>query len=485
MAKYVSDQSRDTLFVDGSLDDLLPENSLARAIWSTFEGLDFSRFDTRYRNDAEGRPAIDPRRLAGVWVLGLVRGITSSVCLERMCSTDIEFRWLCGDVRVGKSTLSAFRTRHVSELGDLSTQILAALARSDMLPGEELAVDGTVVRAASSCGSSCSRKKLKSRVRRLSKVIEGALTEPESETRVERREGMKRRQARLEDALVQMSELGLESESHRITVTEPEASVKKLKNGRYAPAHNVQLVTDLSSGAIVSSDVVSESNDQGQLGRQLDRAVEELARVKDRVCRDGCEPNEVKAVTADAGYHDTHDLVALEGRVETFVPDDRQRNRTAPGVSAEFAAARFYYDESNDTMVCPRGETLRRRKLNTLKTSVTYQAPAAACNACKFKPQCCPESRSGRHVNRPLYGHVTDAVARRTKSPRGEIYKRARHVTMEGAFARIIELLNWRRCRTWGRAGAQAEALWRQITHNLMLLLGQWQPLVLKQVPGR
>ncbi|MFC1735198.1 hypothetical protein ACFL1X_03710, partial [Candidatus Hydrogenedentota bacterium] len=50
-----------------------------------------------------------------------------------------------------------------------------------------------------------------------------------------------------------------------------------------------------------------------------------------------------------------------------------------------------------------------------------------------------------------------------------------------GAFARVKELLHWKRCRTWGKQEAYAEALWCQITHNLMLLTEQWKPLTLKE----
>ncbi len=60
---------------------------------------------------------------------------------------------------------------------------------------------------------------------------------------------------------------------------------------------------------------------------------------------------------------------------------------------------------------------------------------------------------------------------------------RSRKITAEGAFARIIHLLNWRRCRTWGKRGAQAEALWRQIAHNLLLLTGHWRPIMPQVLP--
>ena len=69
MPNYLPDHSADTLFVDGSLESLLPENSVARVIWAVLSELDFSGFDRTYRNEEEGRPAIDPRRLAGVWIV--------------------------------------------------------------------------------------------------------------------------------------------------------------------------------------------------------------------------------------------------------------------------------------------------------------------------------------------------------------------------------------------------------------------------------
>ena len=81
----------------------------------------------------------------------------------------------------------------------------------------------------------------------------------------------------------------------------------------------------------------------------------------------------------------------------------------------------------------------------------------------------------------PLYPEVIERAAQRMDSERGTQYKNARFTTAEGAIGRLVQHLDWRRCATWGRAGAQAEALWRQITHNLMLLTGSWQPLVLKK----
>jgi hypothetical protein len=119
--------------------------------------------------------------------------------------------------------------------------------------------------------------------------------------------------------------------------------------------------------------------------------------------------------------------------------------------------------------------------LNDGHTAARYRATAQTCAACACKSGCCPKARTqGRTVHRPLYPEVVEAVARRVESPEGRTLLRARSVTCEGNFARFVERLHWRRCRTLGQAGAWAEGLWRQITLNLMLLTGRWKPLVLK-----
>lgn len=481
MARYVPDHSGETLFVDGSLDSLLPDNSVARSIRHGLGEMDFSRFDAVYRNDLEGRPAIDPRCLTGLWILALLRGMTSSVQVARLCRTDVEFRWLCGGAHVQKSTLSRFRGDHSEALSDLSTQLLTVLSRVGMLPGEALGIDGTVIRAASSCGSSQKRKVLRRRMNRLKRIISSKYSE--SDILDEVGERLQKKQDRFEQALEEMSELGLNNDDDRITITEPEASMKRLKTGSFGPAHNVQVVTDLDSGAIISIDVIDKQNDSGQLLGQTRRAQDELRRIDERLNERLNETtrsdDSVKAVVADSAYHDTRQLVVLDADgIATYVPD--YRSRRPSGVSEQFDRNKFGYDASTDTMVCPVGVRLKRRKLNNNGTAMTYQAKASVCNECSHKWECCPASSSGRSVNRPLYADVLKRVTDRVASKEGKRRMQARSVVTEGAIGRLVSLLHWRRCRTWNAKGAQSEARWRQIGHNLMLSLGVWRPLVLR-----
>jgi len=298
-------------------------------------------------------------------------------------------------------------------------------------------------------------------------------------------EELRRQEERLQRALQEMGKLGL-AEKKKVSWTEPEASVKRLKGGGYAPAHNVQAVTDLGSGAIIHIEVVDRNNDKRLLLPELEAARQHLLAVRGRLRKQEKKAvsRRVKSVTADGGYHDTLQLAELEKSLDTYVPNQEQSNRRPPGVSEEYLSEEFVYDSKSDEMICPQGERLRRRKTNNGGTAMTYEGKKSACDKCAAKSECCPKSKSGRNVNRPLYEEVLEQVARRLASPPGEWHRRARKVTMEGAFARLTELLNWRRCRCWGKAGATAEALWRMIAHNLSLLIQHWRPLVHQTAPS-
>jgi len=474
MAKYIEHKRDTELFVAGSLDLLLPENSIARTIWAGLEQLDFGPYDGLYKNDAVGRSALNPRCLTAVWTLALLRGVTSSVRLAALCGQDLEFRWLLGDAPVEKSTLCDFRKEHGEALTSLSTQVLGALGRNGLLPGENLGVDGTIVRAASSRHSVKKRKHLEVQEQHLEEVIREKLSHADSDSESEELKALERRRQRVKQALAEMTARGLNESSDRLTVTEPDAGLKRQKDGSYAPGYNAQVVTDLDSGAIISPAVVEAGGDGGQLQAQCEHAQAVLAELGIAQGDDVAQ-----SVAADGAYHDTLQLDAIEKKgIQCFVPEDRTAHRMAPGVSPEYHADKFTYDESTDTMRCPQGQCMNWRKLNDGKTAAVYQAPTEACQSCPAKPQCCPKSQSGRYVNRCLYRERLETIAQRLNTDEGRRQKNARWVVCEGAFARLNSLLHWGRCRMWGRAGAEAELLWRQFVHNLMLLSGIWKPMV-------
>ena len=283
----------------------------------------------------------------------------------------------------------------------------------------------------------------------------------------------------MERALGEMQALGLTQDDDRWTMSEPGATVKKLKEGGYGPGYNVQMSVDAATGAIIHCEVVNESNDVGQLEPQYTKA---QAALDDALGAGRPAP----AVVADSGYHDTLDLAALDARgVKSIVPGDHVKNWKRRDVAEAYRADAFAYDPATDTMQCPQGQTLPYRKMTAQRTSRVYQAHAAACAACPAKAQCCPETKHGRSVNRTAYPEILNAVSERTKSDEGKRLKKARSVSVEGVFARMKGLLHWKRCRIWGDPGVNAELAWRSLAHNLMILTRTWQPMALNPVTAQ
>lgn len=474
MTRYKNDQRNQYQWMEGSLDSLLPEVSVARDIAAALERLDFASFEKGYSNEHAGSSAINPRSLVGIIMLGLLRGVTSSVQLAHRCAMDIEFQWIAGGVRVEKSTLCAFRKLHQDELVDLSCQVLDALGQHELLPAENMGVDGTIVRAASSRHACKKRNHLEKKNERLKEVVQEKLQEDGEDEVVN---VLEKRRDRLEKALDEMTKRGLDKGEDKMTVSEPDAGNKRQKDGSFAPGFNAQVLSDLDSGVIIHADIIDAGNDCGQLQPQLEQAKEVLDEVFGEASRCGIE-----TITADAAYHDIRQLDALESEgVECFVCEARKTNRKAPGVGEGYHAENFIYDEATDTMQCPEGESLARRKTNANDTATVYQAPTQSCAKCSAKGQCCPKTKGGRSVNRThdCYQEVSDTVSARLKSDKGRRLKKARWVTCEGIFSRLVDLLHWRRNRMWGIEGARAELAWRTLTHNLLILAGVWKPITI------
>lgn len=485
MARYKPDLRQTYQLLPGSLDALLPEDSIARDSAAGLDQLDFSSFDQLYSNDEAGCTAIDPRALTGIIIFGLLRGVTSSVKLAALCVTQVEFRWLARGVPVEKSTLCAFRKNHVDQLLAMSTQILEALGRHGLLPGENMGVDGSIVRAASSRCASKKRKRLEKAHGHLEQVLREKLEGEDQENQAEEpaeAEHVKNRRERVTRALEEMTRRGLNGPEDKLTVTEPDAGVKRQKDGSFAPGYNAQVVSDLDSGVIVHAEIVDAANDSGQLGPQIAKARAALEE-----SNAGPPANGTLSVTADAAYHDTRQLHELEGNgTACYVPEARNTNRKAPGIADEYQAEAFGYDEVTDTVRCPEGQKLAPRKANRTNTATVYEAPAKVCAACPAKPKCCPNTKGGRSVNRTMehYQATLDHVAAGLETEEGERRWTQRRITCEGVFARLTELLHWRRNRMWETLGARAELAWRVLTHNLLILLGVWKPMTLGDPPG-
>ena len=290
-----------------SLDELLPEDHDARAVWAIVLSWDLSRFlaTIKARGEEAGRAATDPRLLIALWLYAATRGVASARELDRLCRESDPYRWLCGGVSVNYHTLSDFRVQHEVALDDLLTQMLTVLIQGQAVCVDRIAQDGTRVRVSAGANSFKKRETLeqaRQKARDHLAIIKRQAQRLE-ETTVRRQKAEHRaaqeKLARIEEALKQLTEVErakaeqkdkpTKKNPPRASTTDPEARFMRMPDGGSRPAYNVQLAVDTESRAVVGVEVTNAGSDAG-LSEPLREQVEQ---------RSG---SEVKEQLLDGGF---------------------------------------------------------------------------------------------------------------------------------------------------------------------------------------
>lgn len=95
-----------------------------------------------------GGYSYDPGSLFCVWMLGLVKGVSSTRALEEHCRYDDRFRYLCKGCFPDHTTLSRFRKALGPRLDELMLMVARAAMSEGHLKLRQVAADGTKLAAA-------------------------------------------------------------------------------------------------------------------------------------------------------------------------------------------------------------------------------------------------------------------------------------------------------------------------------------------------
>ena len=76
-------------------------------------------------------------------------------------------------------------------------------------------------------------------------------------------------------------------EKARVSTTDPEATVMKMGDGGFRPAHNAQFATDTGSHVIVGVEVSRSGSDQGQMAPMVEQVEHRYEQVPDAMLVDG------------------------------------------------------------------------------------------------------------------------------------------------------------------------------------------------------
>lgn len=95
-------------FLPPTIDDLLPENHLARFVVVVVERLDLSPILARYSPQSHGSAPFHPALLLSLLFYGYATGVFSSRKIERATHDLIAFRFIAGGPQPDHDTLADF-----------------------------------------------------------------------------------------------------------------------------------------------------------------------------------------------------------------------------------------------------------------------------------------------------------------------------------------------------------------------------------------
>jgi transposase len=289
------------------LDSQLPDDHRARLVWAFVESLDLSEFYDRIkaRDAVAGRPATDPQVVLAVWLYATLEGIGSARAIDRLCQQHAAYRWLCGGAPINHDLLAEFRRENAALLDRLLTQSVTGLIAEKLVTLEELAIDGTKVRAHAGRGSMSKRKRLESieqavaeRVAELKSELDTDPAEPERRCKRRALQAAEERARRVKQAQQKLAELEQEkaqrAKTHpteeakkgepKVSVSDPDARLMRLPDGAAAPAWNVQVAT--ANGFIVEIDPGDRRQDSGTAPGLVEKVAERYGGAPQRLLAD-------------------------------------------------------------------------------------------------------------------------------------------------------------------------------------------------------
>jgi transposase len=383
--------------------------------------LEWIRRRTKSYYSHTGKPSIDPVVLVKMLLIGYLYDIRSERRLVEEISLNLAYRWYVGydlDESVpDHSIFTKARARFGKELFlEIFEEILAQCVKAELVKGDGILVDSTIVRADASMDS----------------VLEVSLPADEYWRKLDDSEknksprGMK---PKGDEAIqvgshfkgdVDKEKIGKRRRSRKATylrkrsTTDPDATVFYRYGMGTSLSYKAHVAADTSG--IITAVAVSPSadHDTTKLPELLEKHEKNL----------GTPP----ALAGDAHYGSNEALTYLHGKdIRAAVPYTGRRRE-----KGRFAKERFIYDEEDDTFICPAGKALSRKSTNRGRNLASYVADPADCACCEMREECMGKSKAASRTVTRGFGAAFEDAERFSASAEGLRLAFLRHTVLEG-----------------------------------------------------
>jgi transposase len=439
MARYKGYDYTQTVLIPVSLEHQLLPGTLEFAIQALVERhIDPAIFGSRYKNEATGCPAYDPKILLTVILLAYARGIISSRKTEQACRENITFMALaCGQVP-DHSTVAAFVASMKGEIRSLFRAVLLVCAEQDLLGGTHFALDG--VKLPSNAAKEWSgtfvdlrrkQEKVEAKLRQVLVQHERADKEEGEATVAARGAGQHRRQDQLQRLEQQAARIaaflaanepkrGKQGQELQSNVTDNESAQRFTAHGVLQGSKSQALV-DAKHQVILHAEAFGKGQDYGHVPPRL-------AGAKGHVQAMGLGEDYFagKILSADSNYQsEEHLKTCAQEQLDASLPDPHFRHRDPrfatqarhpPPPEEKFTEADFSYDRDHECSRCPGGNMLKLRARRHQIENNLYrrdEAEEADCRKCPLREQCLHTPQARRNHLASLIGRAKETLSQK------------------------------------------------------------------------
>jgi transposase len=462
MAKFKRYDYSQKVLIPVCLEEQLVPGSLEFAIHTLIETrMDMSVFEGKYKNDATGRSAYDPKILLKVVLLGYARGLISSRDIERACCENVTFMALSGNQRPDHSTIASFVSSMKDQILPLYCDILLVCEQENLLGGTFFALDGLKLPANASkeCSGTVAdlkkkKDKIQQKVKRLLKDQIDADKDDNDDfgtpsNREQQIDKLKKQAQRIENWLKENeAKIGSSGKELKSNVTDNDSAMMLTSHGTIQ-GYNGQVLVDDKHQISVHAQAFGSGQDAKHLEPMVDGAKANMQKIGK-----SADYFKGKILTADTNYHNQRNLQKChDEQLDAYIPDLKFRNRdsrfaTRPRNKAKkgkkFVLDDFKHNKAADCYICPAGKALKlniKRHITDRNIYRRYMADEKDCSRCSLKRRCFYRKNTKRRsLDVPIgadKNNFSKAMQNKVDSDKGRKIYPQRFAIVEPVFANI------------------------------------------------
>jgi len=434
---YIKGENREQItFLPESFDDYISDENPVRIVDAFVNRLDIKSMGfTRHTPSKDGRPGYDPRDMLKLYIYGYYNKIRSSRKLQTECTRNIEVMWLLSKIVPDFRCIADFRKDNAKAIKKVFCEFVKFCNNLELIDNNLIVVDGSKFKAVNSRNNNHNVNSLNERIKKIEEKIDeyilelnqnDVLEKSPSETSKEEIENsikiLNEKKSVYEKYLLELEKTG----ERQISTVDTDSRLMKTRHG-YDVCLNVQTVAESKNHLIVEFDTTSRCNDSGLLQQTVNIAKNTLGIKNTEVIADKGYRNNMDIfnclLNGDIPQVYTHDnkdcykfnfvydkyqlLESFENgilskvwnneNVEIEISPNYVKEITYIEVTSDYIDMSekiptpteaplsyvFKRDLESDTVVCPMGETLRRK--STHKIQGARYANQSACMKCRNK----------------------------------------------------------------------------------------------------